>query len=292
MTTTAVANEPDDDHPKVRLIRGADGTDTSRATKRVEDIRIAGRTPEGYERWIIPFDIYDGDWITLAPWPPRQPVVVLCEGPGCVRRLFNYQPGDLVDERVLCNWNWDAQVTNEPPTVKVPGIDRVRVVDEMLHRFNRSMGPIPDEEPDVEPYPYEDEDRPFPMFPDDDVDLLSGQAGLKEELIALIRREHDPIVLWWMQQAASEAVATVRKAREYGSTELKYAGHVLASLGGREVSDAEAIELQCLQYCLGKLGRWVAAARRHDRVSDDSLFDLGVYVRMVQYTRKHGTWVE
>lgn len=115
---------------------------------------------------------------------------------------------------------------------------------------------------------------------------------VKEKLLKAIQKEDDPVILWWALQAMEEAVATVRKAREYGSTELEYAGHVIARIGQREVSKPQALELQIFHYVLGKMGRWVAAVTRGEQVSDDTLFDMGVYVRMVQHIRATGEWVE
>ncbi|QOC55751.1 hypothetical protein SEA_ARCHIMEDES_51 [Gordonia phage Archimedes] len=103
-----------------------------------------------------------------------------------------------------------------------------------------------------------------------------------------------PLIHWWMQDAFAEAMATAPKAEEYGSTELAEAGHVLASMLAKPlenpVSDAAAMETQIYQYVLGKIGRWTAAMRRGDRVSEDSLFDIGVYVKMVRKIRETGEW--
>ena len=103
-----------------------------------------------------------------------------------------------------------------------------------------------------------------------------------------------PLVHWWIHNAFSEAIATAPKAEEYGSAELAEAGHVLSSLLAIPIesptSDAAAMETQIFQYVLGKIGRWTAAMRRGDRVSDDTLFDIGVYVRMVRKIRDTGEW--
>ena len=104
----------------------------------------------------------------------------------------------------------------------------------------------------------------------------------------------DPLFHWWMQHAYEEAAHTLPKAIEYGSTELQEAGHILASLMSKPIeepmSDAAAMETQIYQYVLGKVGRWTAAMRRGDRVSDDTLFDIGVYVTMVRKIRDTGEW--
>ncbi|AOE44402.1 hypothetical protein SEA_GHOBES_51 [Gordonia phage Ghobes] len=104
----------------------------------------------------------------------------------------------------------------------------------------------------------------------------------------------DPTVHWWVQHALQEAIPTVAKAKEYGTVELVEAGRLLASqlvgYQGQTVTDQEALELQVYQYVVGKLGRWTAAVRRGEQVSDDTLFDLGVYATLVQKARETGEW--
>jgi hypothetical protein len=95
---------------------------------------------------------------------------------------------------------------------------------------------------------------------------------------------------WWMDKADEEVRRTVPKAVEYGSTDLAQIGHDLAAMAGRKVSDAEAAELGIMFYARGKMSRWIDAVIRGDRVSDDTLFDLGVYVRMAQRVRDAGGW--
>ena len=41
---------------------------------------------------------------------------------------------------------------------------------------------------------------------------------------------------------------------------------------------------------VGKMARWTDAIRTGRRVSDDTLFDLGIYVRMVHRVRAVGGW--
>jgi hypothetical protein len=95
---------------------------------------------------------------------------------------------------------------------------------------------------------------------------------------------------WWMGKAEEEVRRTVPKAVEYGSTDLAQIGHDLAAMAGRKVSDEEAAELGIMFYARGKMSRWIDAVIRGDRVSDDTLFDLGVYVRMAQRVRDAGGW--
>lgn len=95
---------------------------------------------------------------------------------------------------------------------------------------------------------------------------------------------------WWMAQADREIDATIPKAIEYGSTDLVAMGHDLARCAGRTVSDEEAAELGVFFYVRGKVARWVDAVVDGRRVSDDTLFDIGVYVKMAQRIRKAGSW--
>lgn len=100
----------------------------------------------------------------------------------------------------------------------------------------------------------------------------------------------DELRLWWLDQAEGEIKRTVPKVVEYGATDLVDIGRDLARCMGRTVTDEEAAELGIFFYLRGKMSRWVDAVARGDRVSDDTLFDLGVYVRMTQRVRSHGGW--
>lgn len=95
---------------------------------------------------------------------------------------------------------------------------------------------------------------------------------------------------WWMDKAEEEVRRTVPKAVEYGALDLIQIGQDLALTAGREVTDEEAAELGVYFYVRGKLARWTDAIVRGDRVSDDTLFDLGVYIRMAQRIRDAGGW--
>ena len=104
----------------------------------------------------------------------------------------------------------------------------------------------------------------------------------------------EELAQWWRDQAESEIAQTVGKAVEYGgrgsAVDLLWIGHQLAASMNREVDDEEATELGIYFYVLGKVGRWTAAIREGRRVSDDGLFDLAVYTRMVQRVRVAGGW--
>lgn len=95
---------------------------------------------------------------------------------------------------------------------------------------------------------------------------------------------------WWHDQAEIEIRKTVPKAIEYGSDDLVFIGRTLADLLDRKVTDEEATELGVFFYEIGKMARWRAAIKDGRRVSDDTLFDLGVYIKMAQRNRAVGGW--
>jgi len=114
-------------------------------------------------------------------------------------------------------------------------------------------------------------------------------------------RDADPVPLdpeqelrtWWFTKASAEADQTVAKAIEYGSDDLVEIGRQMATvlhLEGPYSTDAELAELGVYFYIIGKLARWTSAIRRGDRPSDDTLLDIGVYVRMAQRIRDAGGW--
>lgn len=107
---------------------------------------------------------------------------------------------------------------------------------------------------------------------------------------AMFQPLHHGLTEWWLQQAHEEIDRTVPKAIEYSSTDLMDIGHDLARGWGREVDDEEAAELGVFFYLRGKVARWVGAVTAGHRVSDDTLFDIGVYVRMAQRIRFAGGW--
>lgn len=101
---------------------------------------------------------------------------------------------------------------------------------------------------------------------------------------------YDDLHRWWMDLAQEEADAVVPKAIEYGANSMTELGHEIAKLSGRKITDAEAIELACYFYIKGKIGRWSDAIVAGKAVSDDTVKDIGVYIRMVQRVRDRGSW--
>lgn len=95
---------------------------------------------------------------------------------------------------------------------------------------------------------------------------------------------------WWMNIAADEVDAVVAKAVEYGATDLLDLGRELARINGWTMTDAQCAEAGVYVYLRGKVSRWTAALTEGRQVSDDTLHDIGVYVRMAQRIREVGGW--
>lgn len=112
-----------------------------------------------------------------------------------------------------------------------------------------------------------------------DFDGTAERARLEQELTE-----------WWLDRAHVEAQAVVPKAVEYGSNSLMALGRKIALLQGREVGDAEALELGCWINVVQKVERWTDAVLRGERPSEDTPYDAGVYIRMAQRVRETGMW--
>ena len=96
---------------------------------------------------------------------------------------------------------------------------------------------------------------------------------------------------WWLAMAQEEIERTVPKAIEYGSTDLDEIGRQMLAAGLHEGNhETPTEELGVYFYMVGKMARWTDAIRTGRRVSDDTLFDIGIYVRMVQRIRSAGGW--
>lgn len=95
---------------------------------------------------------------------------------------------------------------------------------------------------------------------------------------------------WWQEISRSEAVSTIPKTIEYGSTDLLEMGQSFGGIADRELSDQEATEFGIYWYMLGKMARWTNAMKRGVPVSDDTLHDMAVYVKMAQRNRECGGW--
>lgn len=97
---------------------------------------------------------------------------------------------------------------------------------------------------------------------------------------------------WWLEQSRQEIEAVVPKAVEYGSTDLAVIGRTMGRLMGRngDLSHEEATEIGIYFYLVGKLARWEDAIINGRRVSDDTLHDASVYIKMQQRNRAVGGW--
>lgn len=109
--------------------------------------------------------------------------------------------------------------------------------------------------------------------------------------------EFDPKELgqWWHDQASKEIDPLMAKMEEYGgrgrAVDLIDIGTELARLMGRDqISEQEATEIGIYFYVRGKMSRWLAAISEGNTVSDDTLYDIGIYVRMAQRNRFAGGW--
>lgn len=106
---------------------------------------------------------------------------------------------------------------------------------------------------------------------------------------------------WWEQTAHDEVAQLVAKMTEYGglsrATDLTEIGRHLVE-GGVKVPAHDTIagdeeylqELGIYFYIVGKMARWSAAIKEGRSVSDDTLLDIGIYVRMAQRARHSGGW--
>lgn len=99
---------------------------------------------------------------------------------------------------------------------------------------------------------------------------------------------------WWVALAREEATKVAPKAVEYGATDLAEIGRQLVAAGAKPTPaptyTAGLAELGVYFYVLGKLARWTDAVATGRRVSDDTLFDIGIYIRMAQRIRAAGSW--
>lgn len=108
----------------------------------------------------------------------------------------------------------------------------------------------------------------------------------------------DELTEWWLNKARSEVKPMADKALEYGgkgaAVDLIEIGKDIARMTDPEhwnsYSVAHYTEIGIYFYLRGKLARWQAAMIEGRKVSDDTLLDIGVYVRMAQRTREVGGW--
>lgn len=109
---------------------------------------------------------------------------------------------------------------------------------------------------------------------------------------------------WWLDLASEEVEPMLAKMAEYGGlgraidleeigrglvhSGIQVAPHLLRANGEPQAGHLQ--ELGIYFYLLGKFARWTAAVAEGRLVSDDTLHDIGVYVRMAQRVRAVGGW--
>lgn len=129
--------------------------------------------------------------------------------------------------------------------------------------------------------------------PSNDAEFMGQQhiGDWSEDMEATTHKDIEALTNWWRELAAIEADKVVPKAVEYGSTDLIEIGRTLAFTQHRHnLTEAEQAELGIYFYIVGKIARWSDAVREGRAVSDDTLHDIGVYVRMAQRVRQVGGW--
>jgi hypothetical protein len=87
-----------------------------------------------------------------------------------------------------------------------------------------------------------------------------------------------------------EAPEIMRKAGEYGSNSLAQMGHMFGRMGGRQLNEAEALEMGCFVYAFGKIERIQDAILKGKTPSDDTIKDAWVYLGMMMHIREFKTW--
>lgn len=106
-----------------------------------------------------------------------------------------------------------------------------------------------------------------------------------------VRKLEALITDWWLDHAHQEVSSVAPKAVEYGSNSMVTVGRAVAQVQGRgRVTDDEAIEIACMIYIVGKVGRWLDAVEAGKRPSHDTIYDIGVYAKMAQRNRDVGGW--
>lgn len=139
------------------------------------------------------------------------------------------------------------------------------------------------------------EGNPYELI--DDM-LMDSRTGTAQEL-------HSELFNWWMETAENEIAQLEAKAKEYGgggrANDLIEIGRAMVEAGvaipdwAREdpaAQDQYLTEIGIYFYIRGKMARWAVAVAEGRPVSDDTLLDIGVYVRMVQRSRFRGGWPE
>jgi hypothetical protein len=106
----------------------------------------------------------------------------------------------------------------------------------------------------------------------------------------------DQLSDWWQQESTADMLATVPKAIEYGSSDLKAMGQQLVALHPNVTAmdagerDRVGQEMAIAFYLLGKITRLFGAYERGGSPSDDTIHDVTVYSMMFRRVRATGGW--
>jgi len=126
---------------------------------------------------------------------------------------------------------------------------------------------------------------------------LSGFAGVVTEALGWGFEEKTPepreaeLTEWWHRLASRETRMVVRKAIEYGATDLRDIGRDIYEMAGRAMpDDATATETGIAFYIRGKIARAIAAIKEGRQPSPDTWHDVGIYARMAQRVQETGGW--
>jgi hypothetical protein len=113
--------------------------------------------------------------------------------------------------------------------------------------------------------------------------------------------EH-PLGLWWFKLAEQDLETLLPKADEYSAYDLTMIGRGLGDMIGSGLAkpeahydelftgDAEAAEIACWFYALGKIGRAIGAIKEGRLPSMDTIADLRIYATMIARIRQVGAW--
>jgi cell division septum initiation protein DivIVA len=140
-----------------------------------------------------------------------------------------------------------------------------------------------------------------------EIEKLRRQLETRDAELGRWRGDEQPHPLgqWWMDKAAAEVEPLIAKMTEYGgegrAVDLHEIGRALLGAGVQvpnpgtdditeETVDEVMSEMGIYFYLVGKFSRWQAAVAEGRRVSDDTLLDIGIYVRMAQRIREVGGW--
>lgn len=146
-------------------------------------------------------------------------------------------------------------------------------------------------------------DSEEPVGSKDLADLVKPKEAPPEVEETPEQKLYNELEQWWLDQAHTEINAVIPKAIEYGgagrSNDLIAIGRAMKDAGfpvpefADEQGESEFLaELGIYFYIVGKMGRWGSALRNGQFVSDDTVYDIGIYTRMVQRIRDVGGWVK